>query len=113
MEGADLSEARFNSATSFGATSLRSAALTEIDVSMTDLTQDQVDATFGDASVILPDGVTRPTHWVKWKMLPESERVFYSEWQSWQADPENYAPRPSQHKRTRLTDLIPPPERAI
>lgn len=95
MEEADLSWARFSEATSFRATSLRSAALKGVDLSMLTLTQEQIDATFGDASVTpLPDGLARPPHWPVWDLPFLDDHNFYSEWRKWQADPDGYVPQP-------------------
>jgi len=43
MEGADLRSADFTDAM--------------------DLTQDRIDAAFGDSATILPDGIVPPDHW--------------------------------------------------
>lgn len=42
---------------------------------------------FGDGSVTLPEGVTRPAHWPRHKL-----GEFIAEWRKWQADPESYEP---------------------
>ena len=52
----------------------------------------QITSTFGDASVILPNGVTPqspdwPAHWPKFKL-----NEFDTEWRKWQASPATYTP---------------------
>jgi len=51
--------------------------------------------TFGDASVILPEGMDRPAHWPDWEMPLDGPHAFHPEWRKWQADPERYVPPPS------------------
>ena len=94
MEGTTVYEARFNKATSFRATFLRSAALKEVDLSMLDLTQAQLDSAFGDSSVTLPDGLVRPAHWPTWAVPEFGDNSFYDEWHKWRADPAGYTPPP-------------------
>ena len=45
---------------------------------------------FGDGSVKLPEGVTRPANWPEWEL----EWDYLDEWRKWQADPEGYRPHP-------------------
>jgi hypothetical protein len=62
------------------AATLRGAALREVDYSKVHLSQDQVNAVFGDGTVILPKGLTRPAHW------PEEELdvfEFHTQWDEW------------------------------
>lgn len=64
------------------------------DLSGLALTQDQIDTSFGDASVILPGG-HGPNHesWpAHWATLMLGDDQFQNEWRKWQADPENYVP---------------------
>ena len=89
LQGADLSGAQMSSATSFSTATLRGAALSEVDCSMIDLTQEQLDSTFGDGSVIWPETLTRPAHWplgeLRWN-------DFHDELAKWRADPAGYVP---------------------
>ena len=103
MEGADLSEARIEGASLYEArlegailddTSLLGAALREMDCSRMEFSPDQITSTFGDASVILPKGVTPqsrdwPAHWPKHELRLGS---FNTEWRKWQASPDTYTP---------------------
>ncbi|MDZ7709275.1 MAG: hypothetical protein U5K36_03645 [Roseovarius sp.] len=57
--------------------------------------QEQVNAMFGDASVILPEGVERPAHWPDWELLHFGEHGFDTQWRKWQDDPEGYVPPPA------------------
>lgn len=98
MEGADLFWARMEGAVLFGArlstslstaASLRAAALKELDLSKTDLSQDQLDSMFGDGSVTpLPEGTTRPAHWPECKLPHDGDHAFFDKWRKWQADPD-------------------------
>jgi hypothetical protein len=100
MEGAALSgalldrvlllAAQFSPATSVSATHLQYAALKKVDLSILDLSQEQIDAAFGDTSVTLPDGLVRPAHWPDWELAAN----FHDEWRKWQADPAGYTPPP-------------------
>lgn len=73
MQGADLYDAQMQGAFLFdvqmqGANGLDSVDLTGAwlfvaDLSNTSITQTQIDASFGDAHVTLPPGLTRPDHW--------------------------------------------------
>lgn len=49
---------------------------------------------FGDASVILPAGVSRPDHWPVWDLPWQGAHAFDVEWRKWQTDPEGYRPPP-------------------
>lgn len=54
------------------------------------LSQDQVNSLFGDGSVILPKGLTRPAHWPEEDMDWDD---FDIAWREWQAR-EGYEARP-------------------
>jgi uncharacterized protein YjbI with pentapeptide repeats len=96
MEGACLVEARMDEHTSLRAATLRDAALREVDYSNVSLSLDQIKSSFGDASVLLPNGITPdspdwPNHW------PKSEldyATFDAEWREWLASPATYTPPP-------------------
>lgn len=53
------------------------------------ISQGQIDGTFGEGSVILPPGLTRPAHWLQGKL---NDKDFYREWRKWQSDPAAYIP---------------------
>jgi hypothetical protein len=69
-----------------------------VDLSTVRLSQAQLDATFGDSSVILPAGLNRPAHWPDRK-LPEYDRsggpTFAEERDRWRANPGDYIPPPA------------------
>jgi hypothetical protein len=94
MEGAVLTSAQFNEETDLRYTSIRSAVLTTVDLSMLNLMQAQIDSAFGDSSVTLPDGLVRPAHWPTWTAPTFGDNTFYEEWRKWQADPDGYTPPP-------------------
>lgn len=70
-----------------------------MDCSGVEFFPDQIDSTFGDASVTLPNGVTPdspdwPAHWPKHVLGIGS---FYTgsfdiQWRKWQASPDTYTP---------------------
>lgn len=89
LEGADLSRALVDAATNWNAALLRQAAVRFFDFSATSISADQVEASFGDGSTTVPDGMRRPEHW------PEAELAwgeFRDEWDKWRADPAGYRP---------------------
>ncbi|OOY10965.1 hypothetical protein BMG00_14550 [Thioclava marina] len=97
MEGADLRRARMDTSTSLSAATFQGAALRDVDYHDVELTADQISAAFGDASVILPEGVPRPAHWPEWELpifTDDDPNDFYTQWRKWQADPEAYVPPP-------------------
>lgn len=83
MQGADLREAQMDSATAFKTAMPQGAALKAADYTSVDIRQEQVDVMFGDGSVILPDGLTRPDDWP-----PENleRQEFYGRWHAWQKE---------------------------
>jgi len=88
MEGAVLRGARMDAKTNFSAAVVRYAALKSITCVKPGLDQDQVNAMFGDGSVTLPKGLTRPAHW------PEADLDwddFEKQWRAWQRD-QGYTP---------------------
>jgi uncharacterized protein YjbI with pentapeptide repeats len=90
LQGADLRKAQMDHATFFSATTLRGACVWSLDCTKVPYILDHLEDIFGDASVILPDGVTRPAHWLDY----EAELGdFEIPWRAWQAeigfDPDN------------------------
>lgn len=51
-----------------------------------------LDATFGDASVMLSEDMERPDHWPTWKLPADGNNSFETEWRKWQASPPSYLP---------------------
>jgi hypothetical protein len=91
MQGANLWSARLEGANLKDA-SFVGATLRNIDCSWVGYSPDQITSTFGDASVILPNGVTPqspdwPAHWPKFEL-----NEFDTEWRKWQASPDTYTP---------------------
>lgn len=88
----------------------RGSFLKDVDLSGWKVTVQQVAVAFGDASVILPDGVKPsdpcwPKHWPIWDMkfryqdwLDSDGKLhlkppgFEAEWRKWQSDPHSYRP---------------------
>lgn len=108
MEGADLRAARMDADTLLTPATLQGAAVSKVNFKTVPIAASHLKATFGDASVVMPDGVPRPDHWPDWEMdwlldqaiYRESLRWLfvldgYIEWQKWQADPEGYVPPPA------------------
>ena len=51
-----------------------------------------IECAFGDACVILTEGMDRPAHWPDWELYLGT---FNTEWRKRQADPEGYVPPPN------------------
>ncbi len=83
MEGANLREAR-----------MEGAAVQAVNWSDTTVSQTQVQSMFGDASVILPPGLSRPAHWPVWQLPSIGKNSFGGEWRKWRDDPAGYVPPP-------------------
>ncbi|WP_323036643.1 pentapeptide repeat-containing protein [Pararhodobacter sp.] len=101
MEGADLWLARMDASTSLNLATLTGAKLREVDYSNVRISAEQVNASFGDASVILPEALRpAPDHWLTWKPQYRSddatEITFLSEYQRWLDTPagEEFIPAP-------------------
>lgn len=97
LEGADLSAARFDARTSLQGAVFSEASWRDVDLSMLALSQDQINSTFGDASVTLPKGLTRPAHWPVWRLHdhdPSGGPTFNSERNRWRSNPSTYTPPP-------------------
>lgn len=92
MNEADLTFARMNGRTTVIRADITCAALKESDFSKVDFTQAQINSAFGDASVVLPEGITRPQHWPRWKLPDWGENEFDDQWRKWLGDPEGYKP---------------------
>lgn len=94
MKGANFKKAKFSKATSFKTADISNATWQEVDLSMLTLTAEQIASSFGDASVILPNGITPnspdwPAHWPK-QILDWGD--FKMERHKLQANPETYTP---------------------
>lgn len=59
---------------------LRGAALKSIDFTNIPISQDQLELTFGDESVILPKSLDRPSHWPHEDLSPT---LFRHQWRAW------------------------------
>ena len=75
-------------------THFNQASFHKQDFSRLPLAQDQINKSFGDASVTLPGGhgpehESWPAHWPKFELEYDQ---FKTEWRKWQADPDNYTP---------------------
>lgn len=94
LQGAILTDVWMNTETSLYRTDFSGVALKSVDYGTIRISQDQVNASFGDASVILPEGLDRPAHWPDWEL---DRFQFDDEWRSWRKNPEAYAlpPRPA------------------
>jgi uncharacterized protein YjbI with pentapeptide repeats len=61
------------------------------------VSQSEIEQSFGDASVILPSGLSRPAHWpdvvlkLNLGIVPNiSSSPFFIEWEAWKANPNTY-----------------------
>ena len=103
LEGAYLNFARLERAELYNArlegTHLTFAVLEKANLTGTNmtgtknLTQEQINDTFGDAGTKLPGHLKTPTHWLKTMLSVLEGR---KEWQEWLNDPENYKYEPPQ-----------------
>jgi uncharacterized protein YjbI with pentapeptide repeats len=117
LEGADLREARLEGAMLQSA-NLKSADLTDWtcnraslrSADLTDakhLTQDQINAAFGDSAAILPDGIVMPDHWDDETIGPDDPDPKYQAWLAAGAppgEPRQAPPKPAN------TPSPPPPD---
>lgn len=97
MEGVYLGEVQMNEATDLKAATFQGAGLQSVDWSNIPISQAQIDASFGDRSVILPDTLTRPRHWPDWELparFGDGGPTYHSELAKWRADPASYTPPP-------------------
>ncbi len=84
MEGADLSGARMDATTSFNPVALRAAGLKDVDLTDVPVDPDLLREVFGDATVLLPEGV---------QLHPDSPvdeeldwHEFRERWRAWQVE---------------------------
>ena len=94
MDGADLARARMDSSTFLTAATFQSAAVREVDFRKVPISAEQVNASFGDDSVRLPDRTKRPDHWPDWVLPDEGPHSFNTEYQKWLSNPNTYTPPP-------------------
>ncbi len=80
--------------TSLSTAEFAGTALRNTDLSSTSFYVTQAVSSFGDASVILPEGMEHPAHWPDWELPLIREHDFRTEWREWQKDPDNYHPPP-------------------
>ncbi|WCR08256.1 pentapeptide repeat-containing protein [Paracoccus fistulariae] len=91
LQGADLEEARLDRSTDLRGADFSGSPLRSVDLSTVRISQDQVNASFGDGSVTLPPTIDRPAHWPEGKLHP---REFYRQWRLWQSGPASDTPPP-------------------
>jgi uncharacterized protein YjbI with pentapeptide repeats len=96
LEGANLQEARFDAHTDVRDAELSGASWQDVDLSMLDLTQAQIDATFGDGSVILPARLARPAHWPTEAL---HTTAYFDQIDRWWANRDGITPPPSRPSR--------------
>jgi uncharacterized protein YjbI with pentapeptide repeats len=81
MQGTEIHGAQMDATTILTDADLEGATVSNVDYSTVALSQAQVDQMFGDGSVTLPAGVSRPSHWLD-HVADWSE--FESAWRAWQ-----------------------------
>ncbi len=89
LRGALLASIHISPATNFSNADLTCAGFWDVDCSSTEITQEQVDMVFGDASVTLPDRINRPPHWTHERLnAPRSwwRGPFFDAWRKWQKE---------------------------
>lgn len=100
MEGASFIEAHFDDATDFRPATLRAAGLKSVDLSMLDIDPKILAGAFGDATVILPDGLSAGepplAHWstevLEFYPFDEESLPFHIAWRAFQEEI-GYQPR--------------------
>jgi uncharacterized protein YjbI with pentapeptide repeats len=92
IEGAEFSYLEMDAQTNLTNAGMRRASVRFVDYTDVKLSQEQADQMFGDGSVKLPEGLTRPAHWPEWELGRDD---FPEEWEKWQTDPEGYRPPPA------------------
>ena len=92
LDLANLRSVVMDGCTSFAGATLQCALLCRVNFEAVQMSAKQIDSTFGDASVILPEGLPRPIHWPD-KTLKLG--AVYTEWRKWRDDPEGYVPPPA------------------
>ncbi|MEP5762015.1 MAG: pentapeptide repeat-containing protein [Litoreibacter sp.] len=88
----DLKGARMDGATNLRGAHFQGAALKDSDYSSVTWEQAQIDQSFGDASVLLPDEIQRPRHWSIGKL---DENTYNKALARWRRDPEKYMRPPN------------------
>ncbi len=81
LQGANLGGAQFDAETSLTTATLRGAVVREFDFTTLPEIAEHLEDMFGDVSVIRPEGVQKPDHWLDTKDDPE----FFDQWRAWQA----------------------------
>ncbi len=89
LQDAILYNARFNQHTIFLNADTSRAALGNVVLTDTNITNDQTQSMFGDGSVTLPDTIPAPEHWPCKKLKLPS---FLREWRRYQQNPAAYIP---------------------
>lgn len=94
LEGAEFIGARLEGA-EFIAAQMNGAALFDVEMkNVAEISANQINSAFGDASVILPVGMDRPDHWPNWELPLTCDNGYYTEWRKWRGNSENYVPPP-------------------
>ncbi len=89
LQDAALYRARFDPITDFSNADTSHAALGDVDLSDTNISNDQIRSMFGDATVILPDSIPAPEHWPSQALDLDT---FKAESARYKANPTAYIP---------------------
>ncbi len=89
LERANFTGAHLDEKTSLAGASIQSGVVSHVDWSNVWIMQEQLNSLFGDASVILPAGRVRPSHWPNTVL---KSYLFHGELEYWRADPASYLP---------------------
>ncbi|MEL7026934.1 MAG: pentapeptide repeat-containing protein, partial [Pseudomonadota bacterium] len=88
LEGADLSKAQFDEKTDFTGAIVQCTAVRSVDLTDVDLTQDQINSIFGDATTTPPKGMEPPSHWseddLEYTPWKDDGGPFHKAWRAWQ-----------------------------
>ena len=96
LRDAILTEAQLDRFTNLADADLAGCALSSVNLSTVRISQDQINESFGDASVILPAHLSpAPSHWPTWNLeFDMFDNRFDHEYHRWRSNPANYSPPP-------------------
>ncbi|MGB0961054.1 MAG: pentapeptide repeat-containing protein, partial [Halocynthiibacter sp.] len=80
LQGANLMNAELDVDTLFRPEFPIQLAWKNIDISDIEVSKDHIQSTYGDASVTLPNGIARPSHWPKEKLSNKEFIDFFHKW---------------------------------
>ncbi len=92
MTGVSLCRAVVTGVTSAPSATFHGVLFKDVDLTGLPLSQEQIDQSYGDASVILPEGIMPPPHWPDWDMPVFDNDSILTQWRFWRDCPAGYKP---------------------